>query len=200
MKRMILTIIGGLLVTGVLVWGQDGIAQNASKGPGSAMAMMDEDQGPFRRGMRMGRGGPGGPGGDIPPELAEKIELTDAQKNRMKSLNTAFAKDMAKLEADVKITQIELQEVMDQAAPSTSAVKSQAAKVNEARGEIFERSVVFRAEMKGILTAEQQATMKAEGRKMRSEHRGRGMRGRRGMRGQGPGFMQRGGGDTGSDP
>ena len=187
MKRMILTIVRGFLVTGVLVWGQAGIAQIIPADSGMMMAMMDEDQGPLGRGMRMRDGGPGGPIGQIPSELAEKMALTNAQKDQMKSLNTAFAKDMAKLEADVKIAHIELREVMDQTSPSIAAVKSQAAKVNEATGKIFERSVVFRAEMKSVLTAEQQKTMQEEGRQMRGERPGRGMRERLRMRGPGGG-------------
>jgi Spy/CpxP family protein refolding chaperone len=195
MKRMILTIVRGLLVTGLLVWGQDGIAQIIPEDSGKMMAMMDEDQGPLGRGMRMRHGGPGGPIGQIPSELAEKMALTNAQKDQMKSLNTAFAKDMARLEADAKIAQIELREVMDQTSPSIAAVKSQAAKVNEATGKIFERSVVFRAEMKSVLTAEQRKTMQEEGRQMRGERHGRE---RRRMRG--PGSMQRSGGSSpGSD-
>ena len=116
MKRMILTIIGGLLVTGVLVWGQDGIAQMIPADSGKMMAMLDEDQGPLGRGMRMRHGGPGGPIGQIPSELAEKMALTDAQKDRMKSLNTAFAKDMARLEADAKIMGRAVQAYQDRAA------------------------------------------------------------------------------------
>ena len=196
MKRTILTTVCGLLVTGVLVGGQDGIAQIIPADSGKMMVMMTEDQGPLGRGMRMRHGGPGGPIGQIPSELTEKMALTDAQKDQMKSLNTAFAKDMAKLEADVKIAHIELREVMGQTSPSISAVKSQAAIVNEATGKIFERSVVFRAEMKSVLTAEQQKTMQEEGRQMRGERPGRGMRERlqktmpeegRQMRGERPG-------------
>ncbi len=187
MKRMILTIVRGLLVTGVLVWGQDGIAQMIPADSGKMMVMMNEDQGPLGRGMRMRHGGSGGPIGQISSELTEKMALTDAQKDQMKSLNTAFAKDMAKLVADVKIAHIELREVMGQTSPSISAVKSQAAIVNEATGKIFERSVVFRAEMKSVLTAEQQKTMQEEGRQMRGERPGRGMREMRRMRGPGGG-------------
>ena len=89
MKSMILTIVRGFLVTGVLVWGQAGIAQIIPADSGKMMAMMDEGQGPLGRGMRMRDGGPGGPIGQIPSGLVEKMALTNAQKDQMKSLNTA---------------------------------------------------------------------------------------------------------------
>ena len=194
MKRTILGVIGGLLVTGVLVWGQDGIAQISSKNSDVEVAMMAEDQGPWGRGMRMEHGmhmDRSGPDGEIPSELAEKMGLTDTQKNRMKALHTAFAKDMARLEADAEIARIDLRELMDQTSPGAAAVKSQANKVNEARGKIFERAMILQAEMKGVLTAEQQQMMQEERHEMRSTFRDREMRGQRGMRG--PGFMRRGG-------
>ena len=188
MKRKLTLIIGTLAVTGIVAWAQHAIAQSESieveAGPFAAFfdEFPDEDDQPGRRGFQ---GPHGGMKGGFPSDLVEKLELTDAQQTKLKSLRTAHAKEMAKLRADLEVARIELREVMTGTNPSAAEAKSKAAEVNAARAILFEKSVAFRVEAKNVLTPEQQKTLREEGGKM---HRGRrfgAMRGPRGGRGFG---------------
>ncbi|MBM3262338.1 MAG: Spy/CpxP family protein refolding chaperone [candidate division Zixibacteria bacterium] len=114
--------------------------------------------------------------------LAEKLALTDDQKQKMETLRTALAKEMARLRADVEVATIELREIMDQSAPKAADAQIRAARVSQARAKIFERAVAFRLDMKSVLRPEQQKIMK-ETREMRRGPMMRGMRMGPGMRG-----------------
>jgi len=109
--------------------------------------------------------------------MMQALDLTDAQKEKFHALRTANAKAMAKLQANAKIAQIELREVTRQDAPKTADVKTKVAAVNKVRGQIMEMRTLHGIEMKQVLTPEQRKKLET----LKSQPRGRGMRGKAGM-------------------
>jgi Spy/CpxP family protein refolding chaperone len=211
MQRVITGLTALLVTTVLLVPGQNSSAQMVPEDPeplmepfgepgdmGPGMGWFEEEDMAFQRGPSMRGGGPMGMG---PPELADTLNLSEAQKDRMEALRTAFAKDVVRLRADVEVATIELHEAMAQTSPKAADVQARAAKVSQARAKLFERTVAFRVEMKNVLTPEQQKIMKEGGRRMMRERRawrlpasrmhGPMKRGPRGDRGFDPRFMPR---------
>lgn len=112
----------------------------------------------------------------------DRLELTDEQQEKVKTLRSAYARDMVQLRADSRLARIELRELMNETSPDVSRVKELAAAVSAAKGSVFERGAVFRAEFKNVLTPEQQETLRESFRDRRDERRDSGMRWRRGGR------------------
>jgi Spy/CpxP family protein refolding chaperone len=86
----------------------------------------------------------------------EQLDLTDAQREQMRTLRFGLEKDMARLRADQEVAEIELREVLDRTNPDVAAAAAAAGKVNEARSAIFQREIAFQVATKNVLTAEQQ--------------------------------------------
>ena len=129
------------------------------------------------------RPGKGQRGNKMRPQMAgrmmEALDLTDAQKEKLQDLRTANAKAMAKLQADAKIAQIDLKEVMQQDNPKTADVKAKIAAVNKVRGQIMEKRALHGLEMKQVFTPEQRKKLQT----LKKQHRRRGMRNFQGKRG-----------------
>ena len=179
MKRILTGTLAGVMAAGLLILGQQAIAQ---MGPQRPMRMMgDGDM--MGREPGMGMMGPGSMDG-ISEEMAEKLKLTDDQKNAMKNLRSAFERDMIKLRADMDVAELDLRDIMEQANPKVADAKARAARVNDARAKIFARMITFQVEMKNTLTPELHKTLQEERSKMRQERREE-MRERRGERGEG---------------
>ncbi len=118
------------------------------------------------------------------------LELTAEQKGKVKALHLAQAKQMAQLRADHQIARLELQNLLGQADPKASDVKSRVAAVNKAQGKILETRVNLQVNLNKILTSEQRGKLKEmEQRRPGREHQGRQRRG--GRRGR-PGFHRPG--------
>ncbi len=185
MRKIVSGIFAGALCAALLTWAYDAMggggpaggshddaapagaehpALHVSDGVDNADAKMDRAQ--TRRFRRM----------------AEKMELTDAQRQQIKTLRSAYARDMVRLRADAKLARIELRELMNETGPEVSRVRERAAEVSRARASLFERRTVFRAEFKNLLTPEQQETLRESFRDRRDGRRDSGMRGRRGVR------------------
>ncbi len=113
---------------------------------------------------------------------AARLELTDEQREEIKTLRSAFARDMVQLRADTKLARIELRELMSETRPDVDKVRELAAAVSAAQGSVFERGAVFRAEFRNVLTAEQQEKLRESFRDRRDGRRDAGMRWRRGGR------------------
>ncbi len=118
------------------------------------------------------------------PNVAEALELTTEQQDELKALNTAGAKAMTQLGADLKIAQMELRSLMGQPDTKAADVKARVAEVNRVRSEVFSaridqrlaKAAVFTPEQKGKIKGFRQGRGKAKGRAMRG--RGRQMKGR----------------------
>ncbi|MEE2709421.1 MAG: hypothetical protein VYA69_07480 [Gemmatimonadota bacterium] len=97
------------------------------------------------------------------------VDLSDAQREQMRTLRFDLEKDSARLRADQEVAQIELREVLNEINPHATAATAAAGKVNEARSAIFQREIAFQVAMKHVLTTEQQAQLQ----KNMRERRGR---------------------------
>lgn len=131
----------------------------------------------------MGRTGLGGTGHhDAASADADRLELTDEQREKIKTLRSAYARDMVQLRADTRLARIELRELMSETSPDIDKVRELAAAVSTAQGSVFERGAVFRTEFRNVLTPEQQEKLRESFRDRRDGRRDAGMRWRRGGR------------------
>ena len=122
----------------------------------------------------------------------EALDLSSEQKTKLKSLRADGQKEIAQLQADVKIARIELGEAMHEPTIKQADVNKAVDKLNTARSKMTTIRVNNMVEMSKILTPEQREKMK----EMRPA--GRGRRGGWGMRHRGE--MGRGmGGELGID-
>ena len=112
----------------------------------------------------------------------DRIELTDDQREKIDALRSAYARDIIQLRADTRLARVDLRELMNETSPDVSRVRELAAAVSRAQGSIFERSAVMQAELKNMLTPEQQETLRESFRDRRDGRRDSGMRWRRGGR------------------
>ena len=112
----------------------------------------------------------------------DRIELTDDQREKIDALRSAYARDIIQLRADTRLARVDLREVMNETSPDVSRVRELAAAVSRAQGSMFERSAVMQAELKNMLTPEQQETLRESFRDRRDGRRDSGMRWRRGGR------------------
>lgn len=103
----------------------------------------------------------------------QTIELTAKQNDQLKVLKLAQGKKMAQLQADQKIAQLELSNLLEQSDPMTNEIKSKVATLNEARGKILETRVKFRVNLKKILTQEQREKLKKMDRRKHHDKRQR---------------------------
>ena len=116
------------------------------------------------------------------------LELTDEQQEKIETLRSAYTREMIQLRADSRLARVELRELMNETSPDVDRVKELAAAVSAAQGSVFERSAIFRAEFKNVLTPDQQESLRESFRDrrdggrdsdMRWRHRGRESRSRR---------------------
>lgn len=120
----------------------------------------------------------------------EALDLTQEQKDQMRSLRTKNRKAMIELKAKAELAQVELHELMRERNPSEKKVEQAVAKINAARGKMMERQVKQKLAMKKVLTDEQLQKLEEmpKGRRGGGEG-GRYFRGqRRGHPGQGQGM------------
>jgi len=89
-----------------------------------------------------------------------QLDLTDAQREQMRTLRFDLEKDLARLRADQEVAQIELREVLDVVNPDAAAAAAAGGKVNEARSAIFQREIAFQVATKHVLTPEQQGQLR----------------------------------------
>lgn len=154
--------------------GLDFVAEAGGPGGGGMMmggpppfGMMGPGGGPMMRhrvmrfrGRPMGMMGRGMGGPMMLARLAKAVGMTDEQINRMRGLRTAHQKEMIRMGADARIAKIELAEALRQPSPRPEDVKAKVAAVNAARGQMLEKTVNFRLEMKKVFTPEQQEKIK----------------------------------------
>ncbi|GEM_PF-6106174 len=128
-------------------------------GPGGPPMMMQRRMMRFRGGP-MGMMGRGMGGPMMLARVAKAIGLTDEQMSRMRGMRTAHQKEMIRMGADARIAKMDLAEALRQPNPRPEDVKAKVAAVNATRGQMLEKTVNFRLEMKKVLTPEQQEKIK----------------------------------------
>lgn len=141
---------------------------------------------------------PGKREGMMHPKMMTELNLTDAQKDKLKTLHSAHQKEMVKLQAAAKIAQIELGDVLHQDNPKSGDVKAKIDAANAARNKVMEARIMNRLESKKVFTPEQLKKME-ELKSQRGPHqgmrKGRGQFEQRQFRGKGfrgphgPGMM-----------
>lgn len=107
------------------------------------------------------------------------LDLTDEQQEKIKTLRSAYTREMIQLRADSRLARVELRELMKEISPDIDRVKELAAAASAAQGAVFERSALYRAEFKHVLTPDQQENLREFFRDRRGGRRDSGMRWRR---------------------
>ncbi len=186
MKKTISGIIIGIMCAGVLTWAQDAVGKNGPADPAIAEAEAVDDQRTGNRSWRNARRSSqsrvDGPQMYFYRGMLEKVDLTDAQKAQIEALRSQYARDMVRLRAETRLARIDLSEQLNEAHADVSEVKDIVARVTKAQGSEFERRVVFRVEMRNVLTPEQQESIREAYRERRSEPRDSDTRRRGGRR------------------
>ncbi len=186
MKKTISGIIIGIMCAGVLTWAQDAVGKNGPADPAFTEAEAADDQRTGNRSRRNTRRSSqnreDGRQMYFTRGMLDKVDLTDAQKEQIKALRSQHARDMVRLRAETRLAQIDLREQLNEARADVSEVKDIVARVTKAQGSEFERRVIFRVEMRNVLTPEQQEAIREAYRERRSEPRDSDTRSRSGRR------------------
>lgn len=130
--------------------------------PGSGMkAHGDHMRGPGGHGMR----------GDFAGRFAEKLNLTDAQKQQMQQLRERFRAENEPLRAQFKQNRADMKAARD--ANDTARLDSLKGTADSLRAQMKERRTAQHEQMMSILSADQKAkldALKAERQSRRGEH------------------------------
>lgn len=121
---------------------------------------------------RMGRGGPGMGFGRIAfgmaegkdfgmfrADLMDKIDLTREQKEAIQKIISEHRKDMIKKDADQKLAELELQEMLSKEKPDMGLVRNQIQKIASLKADIQFARIKMQIDLKNVLTDEQKAKM-----------------------------------------
>lgn len=158
-------IIGGIAIAGALaVTGLVGFAQQAKSQEQGGKAGME------RHGERgRHRGGHGMDGGFMGGRFAEKLNLTDAQKDQMKQIATRFQESTSALRGELRGGKEDMFGLLNGGAFDEAAVRAAA----QARASKHVEMEVARArmmsEMYAILTPEQKAQLAAQHQQMQQK-------------------------------
>jgi len=156
------TIVLGLALTAAAQPGAGG-SNCRHDGPGMACGKMAGGHGMM---MRRGGGMGDGPGLDRLMALADKLELTDAQKTKLKQQRETFQLEQIDRRAAFQKAQLKLRGLMRDDA-STAEISKAIDDVAVLRADMAKMRVRHHAEMKSVLTEKQQQTLK----ELRSERR-----------------------------
>jgi len=134
-----------------------------------------------RGGMRMHDGG-GSMGmmmGGGLLRLADELDLTDAQRDKLQTLGDDLARKQIRMRADLAIARLDLAKLMRADAPTQADVDAKVNAVTRLQGDMMKANFAARLDARKVLTAEQRKKLED----LRSER----MRGGRGDgRGRGP--------------
>ena len=86
------------------------------------------------------------------PEIVQNLNLTDEQQDRLESIFRASATDLIDLKAEVDKSSIALRGELDRPQLDRAAIHRVAARLNEARGKLFDRELTMLVEMRSVLT------------------------------------------------
>ena len=124
--------------------------------------------------------------------VREEINLTDQQREEMRKLRAEYQKEMIKLNAELKILRLELQELLEPKEPDKDKIYAHIDKMNNLRTEMSKKRVDFLLKMRTIFTPEQWEKMKKSRRFFRFDRMHKRFSGERGFHGFGDrGFFNR---------
>ncbi|MBN2602042.1 MAG: periplasmic heavy metal sensor [Candidatus Marinimicrobia bacterium] len=89
-------------------------------------------------------------------EMCKMLNLTEEQQKKMDDMRVAHQKEMIPLQADIKLADIELGELI-RAGDTSKKLDAAIKKVNDLKAKQFEKQVKHRMEVASILTDEQKA-------------------------------------------
>jgi Spy/CpxP family protein refolding chaperone len=99
---------------------------------------------------------PLGPG----PEQLERLDLTDAQRDRLADLRDEEMRKVMRLDADARIAEFDLERMIETERPDARAVQEQADRVAALRGEMLKARVTALLALHDVLTPAQRAKLR----------------------------------------
>ncbi len=96
------------------------------------------------------------------PEIVQQLGITEDQQTRLENIFRGAAADLIDLKAEVDKQSVQLRGELDQPVLNRGNIQRIAAKLNEARGHLFERELMMLIDMRGVLTDQQWKQMRAE--------------------------------------
>jgi Spy/CpxP family protein refolding chaperone len=97
---------------------------------------------------------PGGKGMEKSMEFCQNLNLSDAQKEQLHQLRLDHQKKVIPLHADLKLAQLELDELVNTGA-DVKKIDAAIKKVNDVKSQLFELKVKHRLAFRNVLTDEQ---------------------------------------------
>jgi len=156
------------------------MAPQAEGGPGAPGAMAFDDEGGGdgpKHAPHMHRGGPGGRGMKMRHGLAMRfaaLDLTDAQREKLRDLHEAAARKSVQRRADIQLAHMDLRKLMRAEAPSASAVNAQIDKISRLQADGMKAHFDTFMQARAVLTPEQLKKLRSEPGPMKMEHDGHG--------------------------
>lgn len=134
----------------------------------------------FAQGFGRGPGGQRGHGG-MGPRIGQALDLDENQRSQIQTLRSEAREDLQAAREDIRETRDRLRQAWSAESPNRATILSLSEQLDTLHDVIRQRRGELRSEMRGVLTAEQQAQLD----QMRGQRGQRGHHGRRGMhRGQ----------------
>jgi Spy/CpxP family protein refolding chaperone len=135
-------------------------------------------------GMRMrGDWGSGGmmmgqDGGFLHGRIAEALDLTDVQRDKLQAIRDGFTRKQIQMRADLAIARLDLAKVMRADLPTQSDVDAKVNAITRLQGDMMKASLAARLDARKVLTADQRKKLDdLRSQRMRGDGRGRGSRG-----------------------
>lgn len=102
------------------------------------------------------------PAADLPPgkwwrqpQMVQLLNLTDEQQDRLEGIFRSSASELIDLRGAVEKENIALRGELDRPALDRGAILRLGARLNEARGRLFERELAMLVDMRSVLTDQQ---------------------------------------------
>jgi hypothetical protein len=95
------------------------------------------------------------------PEIVRQLALSEDQQMRLDQIFRGAANDLIDLRGEVEKQSVALRGELDQAQLNRAAIRNIGAKLNEARGRLFDRELSMLVDMRGVLNDQQWDRMRA---------------------------------------
>jgi Spy/CpxP family protein refolding chaperone len=159
MKRLILLTAGFAVAVALVASAQPGRCGNKYRHDGLGMNCAKMCGGP---GIAAGRGDrmADGPGLQQILEMADRLELTDAQREKLKQMHETFQLEQIDKHANLKKAEVKLRGLMRDDRASSTAVNKAIDDVSTLKADITKMRYRHRTEMRSVLTDKQQQMLK----------------------------------------
>lgn len=96
------------------------------------------------------------------PEIVQTLSLSEEQQGKLDAIFRASANDLIDRKAEVEKLNIALRGELDQPQLNRQSIQKMAARLNDARGRLFERELMMLVDMRAVLTDAQWNRMRSE--------------------------------------